>query len=221
MSPPKSIAASFPCSGVRWPGNRRAPATLALAFVLTWLCPASALAHGSLAVGDFYTGMLHPFLHFETVLPIVALALWSGQLADARAWHLPLVFLGAALVGAVAGMLSIEPCVGRWFLLLPMLVLGLLVAVRGSLPVWLAIVMVLLFGVGQGQANTYDPGREIERPLLFLAGFGSAIGLVLFHVATRVFRYRAFWVQTAVRVLGSWIAATGLLVLVLEWAEKQ
>ena len=46
-------------------------------------------------------------------------------------------------------------------------------------------------------------------------------GLVFFHVVTRVVRYRAFWVQTAVRVLGSWIAATGLLVLVLEWAGSR
>ena len=60
-----------------------------------------------------------------------------------------------------------------------------------------------------------------ERPLLFLTGLGSSIGLVFFHVVTRVVRYRAFWVQTAVRVMGSWIAATGLLVLVLEWAAKR
>jgi hypothetical protein len=38
---------------------------------------------------------------------------------------------------------------------------------------------------------------------------------------TRVVRYQAFWVQIAVRVLGSWIAATGLLVLVLEWATNR
>jgi hydrogenase/urease accessory protein HupE len=183
-----------------------------------WLYPAPALAHGSLAVGEFYTGMLHPLLHFETLLPILALALWSGQLGDARAWHLPVAFSAAALVGAVAGILDVEPPVGRPLLLLPMLVLGLLVAVRGRLPAWLAVAMVLFFGIGQGQANTYDPERQIERPLLFLAGFGSSIGLIFFHVVTRVFRYRAFWIQTAVRVLGSWIAATGLLVLALEWA---
>jgi urease accessory protein len=195
--------------------------TLLLVLAATWLQPAPALAHGSLAVGDFYTGMLHPLLHFETVLPVLALALWSGQLGDTRAWHLPLAFSGAALVGAVAGILDIEPYVGRPLLLLPMLVLGLLVAARGNLPAWLALAMVLLFGIGQGQANTYDPGQEIERPLLFLAGFGSSIGLIFFHVVTRVFRYRAFWVQIAVRVLGSWIAATGLLVLVLEWAGER
>jgi len=189
-----------------------------LVLAAVWLQPVPALAHGSLAVGEFYSGMLHPLLHFESLLPILALALWSGQLGDARAWHLPVAFSAAALVGAVAGMLNVESPVGRSFLLLPMLVLGFLVAIRGRLPAWLAIGVVLLFGIGQGQANTYDPDRQIERPLLFLAGFGSGIGLIFFHVVTRVFRYRAFWVQTAVRVLGSWIAATGLLVLVLEWA---
>lgn len=205
------------------PCARRQSALPALLLGVTagWLHPAPALAHGSLAVGDFYTGMLHPLLHFETALPILALALWSGQLGDARAWHLPLLFSGAALIGAAAGMLGVEPCVGRWLLLLPMLVLGLLVATSGRLPAWVAMVMVVVFGIGQGQANTFDAEGAIERPMLFLAGFGSSIGLIFFHVVTRVFRYRAFWVQIAVRVLGSWIAATGLLVLVLEWAAER
>jgi urease accessory protein len=205
------------------PPIRRHPARLALllAFAGTWLHPAPALAHGSLAVGDFYTGMLHPLLHFETLLPLLALALWAGQLGGAHAWRLPLAFSAAALLGAVAGMLDVELWLGRWLLRLSMLLLGLMVAASGRLPAWLALAMVCLFGIEQGQANTYAPQEEIERPLLFLAGLGSSIGLVFFHVVTRVVRYRAFWVQTAVRVLGSWIAATGLLVLVLEWAAKR
>jgi len=202
---------------------RRHPAlpALLLALAVTWLHPTPALAHGSLAVGDFYTGMLHPLLHLETLLPLVALALWAGQLGGAHAWRLPLAFSAAALLGAVAGLLEIEPWLGRWLLRLSMLVLGLMVAASGRLPAWLAMAMACLFGIEQGQANTYDPEQEIARPLLFLAGLGSSIGLVFFHVVTRVVRYQAFWVQIAVRVLGSWIAATGLLVLVLEWAANR
>ena len=205
------------------PPARRHPAlpALLLALAVTWLHPAPALAHGSLAVGDFYTGMLHPLLHFETLLPLVALALWAGQLGGAHAWRLPLAFSAAALLGAVAGLLEIEPWLGRWLLRLSMLVLGLMVAASGRLPAWLAMAMACFFGIEQGQANTYDPEQEIARPLLFLAGLGSSIGLVFFHVVTRVVRYQAFWVQIAVRVLGSWIAATGLLVLVLEWAANR
>jgi len=184
---------------------------------LVWLRPAPALAHGSLAVGDFYSGMLHPLLHLEMLLPTIALALWAGQLGNPHSWRLPLAFLGAALVGTVAGVLEIDLRLGPASLRLSMLALGLLVAARGKLPVSLAMTMALLFGLFEGQSNTYDPETKIERPLLFIAGVGSSIGLILFHVATRVVRYRAFWVQTGVRVVGSWIAATGLLVLALEW----
>jgi urease accessory protein len=162
--------------------------------------------------------MLHPLLHFETLLPILALALWSGQLGDVQAWRLPLAFLGAALLGALVGLLEVDLYLGPALLQLSMLTLGLLVALRSRLPMPLALAMVLLFGVYQGQTNTYDPQTKIERPLLFVAGLGSSIGLILFHVVSRVARYRAFWVQTGVRVLGSWIAATGLLVAALAWA---
>jgi hydrogenase/urease accessory protein HupE len=161
--------------------------------------------------------MLHPLLHFETLLPTLALALWSGQLGAPHSSRLPLAFLGAALLGAVAGILEIDLNVGPASLRLSMLVLGLLVAAQGKLPASLAMAMAFLFGLFEGQINTYDPETTIERPLLFIAGVGSSLGLILFHVVTRVVRYRAFWVQIAVRVLGSWIAATGLLVLALEW----
>jgi urease accessory protein len=195
-------------------------AVLVCASVLGWLCPAPAFAHGSLSIGEFYTGMLHPLLHFETVLPTLALALWAGQLHDADAWRLPLVFLAAALLGALAGILEIDLGLGRSLLLLSMLVLGLLVAARQRLPAALALALALVFGIYSGQVNTYAPGEAIERPFLFLTGLGATIGLILFHVGTRVHRYRAFWMQTGVRVVGSWIAATGLLVLALEWGTR-
>jgi hydrogenase/urease accessory protein HupE len=151
-------------SGYRW----RVIAAPLVMSIITWLYPASALAHGNLAIGDFYTGMLHPFLHFETLLPTLALALWSGQLREPHAWRLPLVFLGAALLGAVAGILEIDLRLGPTLIRLSMLVLGLLVAARAKLPAWMAISMVFLFGIYHGQANTYEPGAQLERPLLFI-----------------------------------------------------
>lgn len=195
----------------RWP-------TRAIPIALTaWLHPGPARAHGSLAVGDFYSGMLHPLLHFETLLPALALALWAGQLGTPHAWRLPLAFLGAAMLGALAGVLEIALPLGNASLRVSMLVLGLLVAARGALPAWMALAMAALFGLLEGQVHTYEPEATIERPALFISGVGASIGLILFHVVTRVVRYRAFWVQIGVRVLGSWIAATGLLVLALQW----
>jgi urease accessory protein len=202
-------------------GRSSRPGPIALvAGAAVWLHASPALAHGSLAVGDFYSGMLHPLLHFETLLPTLALALWAGQLGTPHAWRLPLVFLGAALLGTVAGVLEIALPFGNASLRFSMLALGLLVAARGALPPWLALAMTALFGLLEGQVHTYAPEETIDRPLLFITGVGSSIGLILFHVVTRVVRYRAFWVQIGVRVLGSWIAATGLLVLALEWGER-
>jgi urease accessory protein len=206
---------------VRAARPRRAFPAVLLGWAFVCLHPAPALAHGSLAVGDFYSGMLHPLLHFETLLPTLALALWSGQLGGAFSWRLPLAFLGATLVGTVTGLLEIDLYLDSVSLRLSMLVLGLLVAARGRLPSALAIAMASLLGLFEGQTHTYDPETTIERPLLFVAGVGSSIGLILFHVVTRVVRYRAFWVQIGVRVLGSWIAATGLLVLALDWAGSR
>ncbi len=207
------------------PGSRaarhRVIAALLLPLGSCCLLPASALAHGSATLGDFYAGMFHPLLHFELLLPLLALALWSGQLGSSHAWRLPLVFVAAALLGAGLGMSQRGIELSGSLLPIPMLVLGLLVAARGRLPAWLALGLVALFGVQHGHANTYAAEQQIQRPLLLLAGFGTGIGLVLFHVVTRVARHRAFWLQTAVRVLGSWIAATGLLVLVLEWTGNR
>ena len=196
------------------------PVSSALA-ALVWLHPAPALAHGSLAIGDFYSGMLHPFLHFETLLPVLAMALWSGQLGSPHSWRLPLAFLGAVMAGTVAGILEVDLALAPTSLKLSMLVLGLLVAARGKLPASLALALAFLFGLFDGQTGAYDPQTPIGRPLLFIAGVGSSVGLMLFHVVTRVVRYRAFWVQTGVRVMGSWIAATGLLVLALEWTGEK
>ena len=138
----------------------------------------------------------------------------AARLAGEGVWVL------AGQLGAVAGSLESELRLGPPLIRLSMLVLGLLVAARAKLPAWVAISMVFLFGIYHGQANTYEPGAQLERPLLFIVGLGSTIALIMFHVVTRVHRYQTFWLQTGVRVLGSWIAATGLLVLALEWAGK-
>jgi len=57
---------------------------------------------------------------------------------------------------------------------------------------------------------------SIQRPVLYLLGLCSSVGLLCFHLESLVLRFPAFWMQIAVRVLGSWIATIGLLVMVLD-----
>ena len=169
-------------------------------------------------MGDFYAGMLHPFLHFESLLLVLALALFAGQRARRLAWQLPLAFLVGALFGAAAGLSGHAPLLVPAVLRAALLVLGLLIATRLRLPPALVVPPALLLGWAEGQLWGFDPQQAIARPFLHLAGLGCGLGLVFFHIVTRLVRYRVFWLQIGVRVVGSWMAAAALLVLVLDWA---
>jgi hydrogenase/urease accessory protein HupE len=96
-----------------------------------------------------------------------------------------------------------------------MLVLGLLVAARLRLPPVVALALGLGVGLAHGYVATFSERETIARPILYMLGMCSGVGLLCFHLESLVLRFSAFWMQIAVRVLGSWIAAIGLLVAVL------
>ena len=97
-----------------------------------------------------------------------------------------------------------------------MLVLGLLVATRFKVPPLPALALGLVVGLADGYLAVFNERETIERPVLYLLGVSSGVGLLSFHLEALVLRFPAFWMQIAIRVLGSWIAAIGLLVSVLE-----
>ena len=187
---------------------------LAIAFLS--LVPETALAHGNLAIGDFYAGLLQPIFHFDALLPIVVVALWATQLGAAEVWRLPLFFMTAAVAGGIAATLELQVDTAVWAPRIAMLVLGLLVATRLKLPAAAALVLVVVTGIAHGYAAVFSERETVQRPVLYLIGVGSGIGLISFHLESLVLRFPAFWMQIAVRVLGSWVAAIGLLVTVLE-----
>jgi hypothetical protein len=55
-------------------------------------------------MGELYAGLLQPVLHFESLLPILALALWAAQQGVPLLWQLPITFAGAALVAACVAL---------------------------------------------------------------------------------------------------------------------
>ncbi len=193
----------------------------AVAFLSTLVLPGRAWAHGSAALGDFYGGLLHPVLHFETLLPIVAAALWTVQLGKTMAWRLAGGLLVATLVGCVAGVVGVGPIPALAILRIAMLVLGLLVATHCPAPATVAAVLLAVVGICVGHATSYGAAAEITRPVLFVAGVSTGTGLLLFHIIDRFLRLRAAWSDIPIRILGSWIAATGLLVSALDLAGRR
>jgi urease accessory protein len=173
------------------------------------------LLHGSLAMGELYSGMLQPVLHFESLLSILALALWAAQQGEPLSWQLPVAFAGAALAAALVTLTGLAVPGAAHVQNVAMLGFGLLLAAKRRLPLPLALGLALVAGLAQGHVGVLGEEAAARRPLLYLTGFAIGLGLLLFHVENLAFRARAFWLQVGMRVVGSWIAAVGVLVSVL------
>lgn len=172
-------------------------------------------AHGSMAMGELYAGLLQPVLHFESLLPILALALWASQQGAPLLWQLPLAFAGAALVAACVALVGFAVPGAAQVQSAAMLGFGGLVAARVRLPVAAALALAALAGLAQGSVGAFGEPAAAARPVLYVLGFALGLGLLLFHVENVAVRARAFWMQVGIRVVGSWIAAVGVLISVL------
>jgi urease accessory protein len=183
---------------------------VAIAFV-AMAEPASA--HTVFGVTGFAGGLLHPLLAPTHLMAVMALALLIGQ----QGWgHGAVIAYAAAIIaglGAIA--LAYVPTRAEEGVLAVAAVAGLLVALARPLP---RSVGVLLAGAG-GLALALDsPPEAISLRDANLALLGTAIGavivlLALLQVTTRLTRP---WQRVGARILGSWIAASAILVLALR-----
>jgi urease accessory protein len=172
-------------------------------------------AHGSMAMGELYAGLLQPVLHLASLLPILALALWAAQQEARLVWQLPLAFAGAALVAGSAALLGVALPGAAAVQTAAMLGFGGLVAARARLPAAAALALAGGAGLAQGSVGVFGEPAAATRPILYVLGFALGLGLLLFHVENLAVRARAFWMQVGIRVVGSWIAAVGVLIGVL------
>ena len=184
--------------------------------VAMWSGPAEAHLN-STGLGPIYDGVAHFLMSPEDVVPVLALALLAGLRGAAYGRRALLTLPVVWLVGCLLG-LTASPTNGSAILSsLSFLLLGGLVAgdVKLSLRVTTAVAAMLgllhgyLNGMGMGQ-----PGSAIVAVL----GLVSAVFVSIALAAAFVVRLRTHWARIAVRVTGSWIAATGLLML--GWALR-
>jgi hydrogenase/urease accessory protein HupE len=190
----------------------------ALACASLLLAPAAALAHSPIKdIGAFYGGLLHPFFIPAHLLLLGALGLLLGQQEPAEN-KLPLLsFITCAVAGlAIAGHSS-----GGEFEAMQLLgaaVLGLLVAIRPAVPVYLratgGAVAGLLVGVDSGQT-------DLASAALFASLVGTWLGmcvLLLCTMGAADYLTEKPWQKIGVRIIGSWITASAVLVLSLSFS---
>ncbi|WP_407155824.1 HupE/UreJ family protein [Bradyrhizobium sp. STM 3557] len=196
---------------------------VAIAPLLLLLHAAPAQAHiVSIRLGDFYAGALHPLTDLQDLILWTALGVLAGSLGAAIGRWLVLIFPLGLLAGMTAvhwlGTATIGPVLNASLIL----VLGLLLAAAPRIP--LAGLCMIAFSVAllRGAVNAADLAPQSDR-LLFAAGL-ACVGYVMITLVMAL--AVAFmqpdsmtgWRSIAIRSLGGWVAAIGLMMLGLSFA---
>jgi urease accessory protein len=190
---------------------------LAIAAALALLPAAPALAHPPpLGIGGFWGGLLHPLFVPAHALAVLALGLLVGQ---QTAWgRMPVVaFILGLAVGLGVMTLGVVPRLMNEVVLTCALIAGLSVAL--ARPIFEALGSAFAVVVGFCIALDSPPEAiSLTEANLMLAGTGLGGASLLVVVAAVASRLQANWARVATRVLGSWIAASAILVLALRLA---
>ena len=177
------------------------------------LCSEPAEAHlNSTGMGPIYDGLLHFLMSPEDLVPALALALLAGLRGAAygrrASFTLPLAWLVGSLFGLTAVATTGSAVLSAlWFLLL-----GGLVIADAKLTLSAMTVLAALLGVVHGYLNGTGMGQS-GSAVVALLGLISGVFILIVLAAALVLQLRAQWTRIAVRVGGSWIAASGLLML--------
>ena len=188
----------------------RCTAGVTLAVAL-WAAPAEAHLNAT-GMGPIYDGLLHFLLSPEDLIPALALALLAGLRGAAYGRRAALTLPAAWLVGSLCG-LSAAATTGSavvsscWLLLL-----GGLLSADAKLPLWAMTALTALLGLVHGYWNGTGMGQS-GFAVVAVLGLTAAVFVLSVLAAAFVVQLRAYWARIAVRVAGSWIAASGLLML--------
>jgi urease accessory protein len=174
-----------------------------------------SLAHTTIeGIGNFYNGLIHPFVVPAHVLVLVALGLLVGQRgADHLRSNLPAFALALGVALFLSGQVAVDQ---QYRLLLIVSALsGLLVAGSFRLSKSVSLAFSLGAAVLIGLDSKPDDKDNVER-LVTLAGIWIASCFLLLWFFALADAFRRHWQRIAVRVAGSWITAISIMVLALD-----
>jgi urease accessory protein len=188
-------------------------------FRAPWLVPLALMLSGSPAeahlittgLGPVYDGISHFLMSPEDLVPAFALALLAGQCGPEAARRVLFVLPATWLMGGLAGLsaATAPPPDLTWLIFI---LLGGLVAAHlrppGAAVMTIAALLGLFKGFINGSAMSYAGSG-----LVSLVGIAATVFIVAALAAAAAIAFTWPPAKIAFRVLGSWTAATGLLLL--------
>lgn len=177
--------------------------------------PEISFAHSPIeGLGNFYNGLLHPVFVPAHLLLLIATGLLIGQ---QQLENLELI-LGTFVVAALSGLTLAWFSVGEGaeiYILGLSTALGLLVAIGLNMnwlwPVIIALLAGFLIGIDSAQQELSGKDK-----LVTLFGNAVAIYFIALYVMFLVDQFnKQEWQKIGIRIIGSWVAASSLLVVAL------
>ena len=186
---------------------------LSLVCLSVLIFPEVSLAHSPIeGLGSFYNGLLHPVLVPAHLLLLIAVGFFLGQQGLERIELVLGTYSAATFSGLVLAWFSfgtvIEP-----FILVLSAIIGLLIAINPKIKIdWYILIAILSgFFLGLDSAQEQLFGKD---KLASLLGSGIAIYfLVLYPMILADKLKEKAWTNIGIRIIGSWVAASSLLVL--------
>ena len=191
-----------------------------LALVLPVLLPIEeAYAHPAFAgATGFSGGLLHPLLVPTHAIAILSLGLLVGQQMPHWRWPMALAYAAGLGIGFAAMISAVAPRFSAEALLTATAILGALVALARAVP-WLTA-CILALAVGIALALDSSPGGiSVQQANVIIAGTFCGALILLWVILEVVVIFRREWQKLGMRILGSWIAASAVLVLTWQVAR--
>lgn len=176
---------------------------------LAVLAHTGEVGHDHGALQAWMQGFAHPFTGWDHLVAMLAVGVWSA-LAVRRAWLVPAVFVGALALGAALGVSGLQFAAVEPMIATSLVVLGLLVASRRSVPLLVGCSIAGVFALFHGAAH----GQELAGQQAGYALLGMVLATALLHLCGLALGYalrsRHAW---ATRTTGAATAALGLTLL--------
>jgi urease accessory protein len=185
-----------------------------LSVLLIILSPALQAHVSEGGIVDSYGGLLHPYtepVHIITLLGLGFLLTQQAKTVPPSGW---ILFCIAALIGLITSQIELTLALSPLLLVIA-IVLGLLVAINLSLPARFCLFLSTVSGFVLGLDSA--PGSAtIWTEIVAIISTTTGLGIALLIVIGWGDYFKKDWQKIAIRVIGSWIAASALLVLTLN-----
>jgi len=178
-----------------------------------------ACAHPAfIGATGFYGGLLHPLLVPTHAIAILSLGLLIGQQMPHWRWPMALAYAAGIGIGFAAMISAFAPRFSAEALLAATTIVGALVALARAVP-WLTV-CVLALAVGIALALDSSPGGiSVREANVIIVGTFCGAVILLWVILEVVAIFRREWQKLGMRILGSWIAASAVLILTWQLAR--